>query len=55
MARDWPAEGGQHLTSADPWRQNSMIHTERVSKEVKEMEECKEGVERDREVGKRNL
>lgn len=55
MARDWPAEGGQCLTSADPCRQNAVIHTERASREVEGMGEWEGGVEREGEVGKRNL
>lgn len=31
-ARDWPAEGGQRLTRADPCRQNAMIQKEQAEK-----------------------
>lgn len=54
MARDWPDKGGQSLTSADTCRHNAVVHTQRVSREV-EMEDCEGAVEREREVGKRNL
>lgn len=59
MARGWPAEGGQCLTSADPCRQNAVIHTERASSEVEEMGKWEGSVERERgwkkESGKMGL